>query len=261
MMRRDARSAEASLGTLFHETEEAAALASEVAWYAARLPRSGAPILDAMAGSGALLAGLLEAGFPVHGAEASAARLALCRARLDARGQATQLFRQPASALNLPFRYAAAFVAGGAFQLLVDRTAALDALLRIRAHLVDPGLLLLELFVPSGADHPPGAAIVEIRTVIPIDGCRIGLRSETSFDADSKRIDVVRRYERRERRAITAREDQTISLTWYSEDDAAELLGAAGYLDIRVEAAPRTGEGGGHRFAVAARAGGARLRV
>ena len=51
-----------------------------------------------------------------------------------------RLFRQDVCALNLPFRYAAAFFAAGTFQRLTGRRRALDALLRIRAHLIEPGV-------------------------------------------------------------------------------------------------------------------------
>ena len=129
---------------------------------ASRLPRDAGTLLDAMTGSGGLLVPLLDAGFNVHGADASETALARCSARLKSIGRSTQLFRQSVTALNLPFRYGAAFISGGAFQSLTERVAALDALLRIRAHLIDPGLLLLDLFVPGEAAHPPGAPIVEL---------------------------------------------------------------------------------------------------
>lgn len=242
-----------TLGTLFHDADEPRASDGEIAWYAARLPRSGGPVLDIMAGSGRLLIPLLEAGFRVHGIDVSEAMLISCRARLEARGAATQLFRQNVTTLNLPFRYAAAFVAGGAFQLLTDPTAALDALLRIRAHLIDPGVLLLDLFIPAGAEHPPGAPVVEVRTVAAAADCRIGLRSETFIDVALRRIDVKSRYERRDRHTITAREDQTLALTWYSEDEALTLLKDAGYRDLTVEPAACPRDDGRH-FAVTARA-------
>src|SRR5262249_19707037 len=173
---RDSSSAP-SLATLFQESA-GAATGEEIAWYAARLPRGRGVVLDAMTGSGRMLVALLDAGFQVHGAEASRALLARARSEVERRGHATELFAQSVAALNLPFRYGAAFVADGAFQRLVDPSAALDALLRIRAHLVPPAKLLLDLFVPSGAEHPPGAPVIEIQTVTPGDGGRIGLRSE-----------------------------------------------------------------------------------
>ena len=253
MRERCAVSVQGNLATLFEERAEPPA-DGEIAWYAARLPRGSGVVLDAIAGTGRLLVPLIDAGWQVHGAEASATMLARCRARLERCGHTTELFRQSVVALNLPFRYAAAFIAGGAFQLLVDPAAALDALLRLRAHLVEPALLLLDLFVPAGAEHPPGAAVVEVQAVTPLDGGRIGLRSETSFDVAQKRIDVVRRYERRDRQSIVEREDETVSLTWYSEEQAVALLEAAGYCNVHIDSPPCAREEG-RRFAAIARVG------
>jgi len=252
MIERRDSSSTPSLAALFHESA-GAVTEGEIAWYVARLPRGRGVVLDAMTGTGRMLVALLDAGFQVHGAEASRTQLARCREEVERRGHATELFAQSVAALNLPFRYGAAFVAGGAFQRLVDPSAALDALLRIRAHLVPPAVLLLDLFVPAGAEHPPGAAVIEVQTVTPGDGGRIGLRSETSFDVAQKRIDVVRRYERRDRLGVVAREDETVSLTWYTEEQAIALLEASGYRDLAIETAVPL-DGRGRRFAVMARA-------
>jgi hypothetical protein len=246
-------SAYGTLGTLFYDAERPRASDAEITWYAAQLPRDAGPVLEAMAGSGRLLVPLLEAGFQVHGVDSSEAMLESCAKRLAAAGRTTRLYRQGVVALNLPSRYAAAFIAAGAFQLLADPISALDALLRIRAHLIDPGLLLLDLFVPTQAAHPPGAPIVEVRTVRLSEGVQIGLRSETFLNVDMRRIDVKMRYERRDRTAITAREDQTRVLTWYSEDEAVALLRDAGYRDPSTEPLQWSGDGGRH-FAVRAKA-------
>ena len=242
-----------TLAALFHAIDKPSAADAEIAWYAARLPRDAGPLLDVMAGWGRLLVPLLEAGFPVHGVDISEAMLARCEQRLASAGQTTQLFRQNVITLNLPTRYAAAFIAGGAFQLLTSPVGALDALLRIRAHLIDPGLLLLDVFVPAEAEHPPGAPIVEVCTVATNDGARIGVRSETSCDIDRRRIDVKARYERRERMTVTAREDETSALTWYDEGESATLLRDAGYREIRIEPVAWPCDNGRH-FAVSARA-------
>lgn len=238
---------------MFYDAVRPRASDAEVRWYVAHLPRDAGPVLDAMAGSGRLLVPLLEAGLLVHGVDPSEAMLASCEKRLAAAGRATRLYRQSVAALNLPARYAAAFIAAGAFQLLADPIAALDALLRLRAHLIEPGLLLLDLFMPTQAEHPPGAPIVEVRTVTPGDGVQIGLRSETFLNVDRRRIDVKTRYERRDRAAITAREDETRALTWYSEEEAVTLLRDAGYREPWTEPLAWSRDGGRH-FAVGAKA-------
>jgi hypothetical protein len=223
------------------------------AWYVSRLPRDTGTLLDAMTGSGCLLIPLLEAGFNVHGADASEAALARCSARLTSIGRSTQLFRQSVTALNLPFRYGAAFIAGGAFQSLAGRVAALDALLRVRAHLIDPGLLLLDLFVPDEAVHPPGAPVVELSTLALADGSQIARRAETVIDMVRRRSIVRSRFERRDRTGVLAREDDVREITWYAEDEIAALVGDAGYHDVRFEPlAWRDGARARH-FAVSAR--------
>ncbi len=197
------------LCTLFYDADKPRASTAEVDWYAERLPRDAGPMLEAMAGSGRLLLPLLERRINVHGVDASPAMVASCEARLAAAGLSTPLFRQDVATLNLPFRYAAAIVAAGSFQLLADPAAAQKALERLRAHLVAPGVLLMDLYVPTEATHPPGAPEVQIQTVTLEDGSKIARRAEVFVDAEGRRIDIRSRYEQRERATITAREDET----------------------------------------------------
>ena len=170
----------------------------------------------------------------------------------------TPLFRQDVVTLNLPFRYVAAIFADGSFQLLADPLSAHKALERVRAHLVDPGLLLMDLYVPAAAAHPPGAPVVQVQTVALPDGTKIARRSEAFVDVDGRRIDIKSRYEQRERATIAAREDEAIAITWYSEDEIVALLRDAGYRDVAIaEAAAESGleaPEGERKFSVSAKA-------
>lgn len=246
------------LCTLFYDADKPRAPAAEVAWYAERLPRDSGPSLEVMSGSGRLLVPLLQLGHHVHGVDLSSPMQESCAARLAAAGLTTPLFRQDAIALNLPFRYAAALIAAGSFQLLTDPLAAKRTLERIRAHLVDPGLLLLDLYVPAEAAHPPGAPVVHVQSVTLPDSTKIAVRSEIHVDAEGRRIDIRSRYEQRERATIVAREDEALALTWYGEEEILALLRDAGYRDATIgmpawppaEGAPE----GERRFSVSARA-------
>ncbi|MEO8565623.1 MAG: class I SAM-dependent methyltransferase [Betaproteobacteria bacterium] len=242
-------------GALREAFETAASLhtrSAEIAWYASHLPRDAGMLLDAMTGTGRMLLPLLEAGFNVHGADASETALARCGARLSSAGRGTELFRQSITALNLPFRYAAAFISAGAFQSLTHRAAALDALLRIRAHLIDPGLLLLDLFVPEEAAHPPGAPVVELSMLALADGSQLACRSETVIDVPRRRSIVRSRFEQRAR-TVLAREDHRREITWYAEDEIVALVGDAGYRDVRCEPLPWRSGARARQFAVSAR--------
>jgi hypothetical protein len=191
-----------------------------------------------MSGSGRLLIPLLDRDVEVHGCDASAAMLASCEARLDRIGFQASLFLQDVTTLDLPFRYAAAFIAAGSFQLLADPAGARAALERIRAHLTGPAALLLDLYVPAAAVQPPADPIVETRTVTLPDRTRITHRCTSAVDAARRRIDTTARYEKRSGPMILGREDETLAVTWYSEAQVEALLTEAGFSAITFEPSP-----------------------
>jgi hypothetical protein len=241
------------LATLFYDADKPIAAGEELAWYRARLPEDAGVLLEAMAGSGRLLVPLTESGFRVHGVDLSEAMLASCAARLRSGGYEARLFRQNIAALNVPFRYGAAFIAAGSLQLLTAQDDVLEALGRIRAHLVPPAVLLLDLMVPDIALHPPGAPVVEFRRVVLSDGSQIVHRSETRCEPERRRVYVASRYEQRVSGQIVAREDEFLATTWHEEDEIRALVRRAGYGDVRVEA-PAWPRGNGRGFAIRARA-------
>ena len=240
------------LSAAYHDAVETPAVDAEIDWYAARLPADRGPVLEGLCGSGRTLLPLLSRGFHVHGVDRSAAMLSACEARLARAGRQTTLVRQDVTELNLPFRYAAAYVSAASFQLVANARDARNALVRLKAHLVSPALLLLDLVVPDVAVHPPAAPLVEVRTATLADGARITLRTETTVHVDARRIDIVSRFEKRAASGSIEREDAAHSRAWYEESDIAALLAACGYGDVAIDASPRP-DAGERRFAVRAR--------
>jgi len=252
-----ATSAYGALSALFYDADKPVAPPGEIAWYAARLPRDAGPILEPMCGSGRLLVPLVDAGFNVHGVDASAAMLARCETRLGARAAPVPLFRQDVTALNLPFRYAAAFFAAGSLQLLADPALARAALERVRAHLVAPARLVLDLFVPPAHEQRIAAPLVEVRTASLPDGTRIALRSETTMHPDARVAHTTSRYVHRRGNHLIAEESESLELTWYAPEDIAALVASAGFTDVNTVASPRADMAGdGQAFAVTASAAG-----
>jgi SAM-dependent methyltransferase len=227
------------LGAWFEDAARPPVHDDELAWYATRLPRDRGNVLDALCGSGRLLVPLLRAGYTMHGIDPSAAMLDACSARLAASHLDATLVRQPLDEINLPFRYAAAFVAAGAFQRIVDPVAARAALARLRAHLVPPGVLLLDLFVPSIGAQRLGAALVEVRTTQLPDGSRIALRSETTTYSDERITRTHNRYVHRRGTARLAEETQSTAITWYPREEIAEIVHEAGFAHVEVVPPPR----------------------
>src|SRR4051812_5449109 len=103
------------LATAFLDAVRPRASDDEVAWYAQRIGDPATLVLDAMCAAGRVLIPLVAQGFKVHGADAAPSMIARCEEKLAAQALATTLFRQDVAALNVPFRYGVAYVAGGAF--------------------------------------------------------------------------------------------------------------------------------------------------
>jgi SAM-dependent methyltransferase len=238
----------------FDDAARPAAASGEIDWYVERLPRDAGLVLDAMCGSGRLLVPLVLRGVSMHGADASGAALALATARLAAAGRSTLLYRQALPALNLPTRYAAAILDGDAFQRIADPVAARVALERLRAHLVEPGFLIVDARVPPFAHARFGAPLVELTSVALGDGSQIRLRAETSVDTDARLARTDARYTHRHGAVALAEEHARRATTWYDAGELAELVASAGFRDVAEEPTPRASEAGERGYVVTARA-------
>ena len=227
---------------------------AEILWYRDRLPRDAGSVLELMCGHGRLLIPLVESGAGVHGVDASAAMLAECEAGVARAALVVPLFRQDIAELNLPLRYAAAFIARGSFQRLTDGDRARAALARIRAHLIDPGLLLLDLYVPAERIQRIAAPLVEVRSRPLADGSRIALRSETTMYPEARLARTETRYVHRRGNDLLTEESETLALTWYAPDDLAALVAEVGFRDVAIGAPARGGGGEEEAYSISARA-------
>ena len=144
---------------------------------------------------------------------------------------------EPALSLRLRVR-------GGRLLPADHRPAASAAALeRIRAHLVDPGILYVECRIPSAASQRLGAPLVEVRTVKIDDETQIALRSETTWWADARLARAENRYAHRRGAQRLAEEHETVTTTWYAPDEFAELVRAAGFREVTTGPAPTDGRG------------------
>jgi SAM-dependent methyltransferase len=240
------------LATLFLDTEKPQAPEPQLAWFADALPINAGTLLAPMCGSGSLLVPLVAAGLSVHGVDLSPSRIAACEARLAAANVTTPVFRQDITQLNLPFRYAAAFIAGGALQLITDAAAVAGTLSRLHAHLVDPGLLLLECYVPAESRQRLGAPLVEVRTVKLADGTQIALRSESTCWTDARLLRTDNRYAHRRGAQRLAEEHETLTVTWYPPDEIADIVRTAGFRDVEILPSAMSADAG-ETFVISAR--------
>ncbi len=123
----------------------------DVAFFRAFLEPDGQPALDVGCGTGRLLLPYLQAGLDVDGCDISSDMLALCQEEADRRGLSPTLHRQAMHELDLPRSYRT-IIACGSFGLGSTRRQDARALQRFYDHLAPGGVLLLDMYMPYGAD-------------------------------------------------------------------------------------------------------------
>jgi len=184
----------------------------------------------------------VQRGYHVHAVEGSARAAGALELRLAEVGGKALVLRQDPCELNAPFRYAAALWPAG-FERIAPRPRAIAALTRIRAHLVDPGILLLELQSPDERLQKLAAPLVEVDSVELDDGTRIHMRREISVSMDTRAISMSCRYVHRRGATRLAEETETMRSTWYAREEIEPLVSAAGFRGATIQDAASASSG------------------
>lgn len=216
-------SLEAELHDAFWESEDDG---SEVRLMAAFLKKHPGPALEIGAGSGRLMAPLLERGFEVEGLELSPDMRALGERRVDKSGRLAVFHAGDMMVWKAPRRYAALLVPAFTLQLAEDPAAALR---HWRGWLEPEGGLYLTVFTPLAelnGDLPENEWYPDHQAVLP-DG-RKGLL-ETRH-----RLDEAGGWLHREHRFRIEGEEESLheskqTIRWMEHEDWLDLLGKAGF--------------------------------
>lgn len=134
------------------------------------------------------------------------------------------------------------FISGGSFQLLSDRTVAIQTLRRIYDHLEPGGQFLFETFVPDEAwdreldkqlgHHDIGTMNVWGPTALPNgDSVTVQVWMDSIDRYEQVKTDK-RRYELSREGQIVQTELHSLHLRWYYKHELTLLLEQAGFRDI-----------------------------
>lgn len=197
----------------------------------------GQPVLDVGCSTGRLVLDYLEQGIDIDGVDLSAAMLAICQAKADARGLNPSLYHQAMQDLDLPRRYRTIIVSSSSFQLLTDPALARQALDRFHAHLEPGGALILPFMVVWQAGDPLETDWeLSGEKIRPQDGATIRRWSRTVTHPDAQLQDAEDRYEVivDGETVRTETHVQSPELRWYSQEQAVHLLRDAGFVNIQL---------------------------
>ncbi len=217
------------LCSLYYDATKKFAPEKEISFYASFIDQNPGRVLEAMSGTGRLQIPLLVRGYTVDGVDNSSIMLNRCRQRCAEHTVMPELYDQSLENLSLPHSYSTVTIAVGSFQLIVDRAVALQSLKNLRRHMVLGGNLLIDFFVPKQHEDD------QIITVAHLGNNRsIRLTTRHIFYHHEQRVDAVCFYELIENGLVIEKEDELIQITWYSDEELANLLANAGFQSISI---------------------------
>ena len=208
-------------------------------FYLQLLERTGNPVLDVACGTGRLLLDFLDHGYDVDGIDVSPEMLEICEDKAEARGISIDVYEQAMEDLDLPREFGTIIVASSAFQLIVDRRAAAEAMRRFHEHLRPGGALAMPFMTLWQGNDPPTqmpdswTASIE---VVRSDGAVIRRSTKSAFDIAEKLEHTEDLYEVMINGTVVDSEhhQRSPATRGYSQAEAVALYKEAGFTDNEV---------------------------
>jgi ubiquinone/menaquinone biosynthesis C-methylase UbiE len=190
------------------------------------------PTLELGAGNGRFLIPAIEAGLALEGIDNSADMLNRCRRHAQERGLDVVLHHGDIAPLDLARRFAALVCPASSFTLIESEQRAHAALASYLHHLEPGGTLALTMFVP-GDDDITGFEWRLRRTGTDEHGITYVVHEATGDDVEPQVHLIFNRIERIDHSgALVDTVLRKIRLRWWSQDQFAEALREAGFVDI-----------------------------
>jgi ubiquinone/menaquinone biosynthesis C-methylase UbiE len=123
-------------------------------FYLDLISRYGQPVLDVGCGTGRLLLDYLAQGLDIDGVDNSPDMLALCREKAQRQGLTPTLYEQWLESLDLPRHYRTILVPSSTLQLITEPEKVVQALKRLRAHLLPGGAVAASLMALRSSSDP-----------------------------------------------------------------------------------------------------------
>jgi SAM-dependent methyltransferase len=218
-----------------YDLDKPEAPASELERWMRYARAADGPVLEVMCGSGRFLLPLAAAGIDIDGTDASVDMLAACATRCRDSNLSPQLTRQFAHEIDLPRRYAFAFIAAGSFGLLVDEASYRGLLQKLFEHLEPGGVLAMEVETPAaGASTQPGLWVG--RWWNRADGALIVSRDISRYDSQKRVEHGLGIYELWVGGHLVESELNNWVRRFWTPEEMQHELQATGFADVLITA-------------------------
>jgi len=201
--------------------------------YRQMIEQYGQPVLDVGCGTGRLLLDYLAQGLNVDGVDVSPDMLAICRAKAAALGLTPALYEQPMETLALPRQYRTILIPSSTIQLIIEPAQVIQALQRLRAHLLPGGVVVASVMALWHAGHPLESAW-EATAVRTADGAAFRRACRSRYDPATECEDTEDFYQMIVAGQVQAEEmhRRTPGTRSYTQAQARAAFAAAGFNHI-----------------------------
>ncbi len=173
---------------------------NDIPFYVSQSVAIGGPVLEVACGSGRLTVPIAQAGIEIVGVDVSAPMLERARLRVAETSLNVEWHLQDVRRLNLNRRFHLIFMAANALQHLHDLESILTFFDRMRVHLEQDGLLILDVFNPDikKLSRTLGSAYLHKSFVLK-DGIKISVKIDSEYLRESQILHFILTYSHEEK--------------------------------------------------------------
>ena len=219
-----------NLCTEFFDLDKPTAPYEEYNFYLNYIQNTTGPILEPMCGTGRYLIPLCEAGYDVHGFDASEFMLNALYPKCAVKNIKPRVWQQFLQDLDIPERYNFIFITDSSFSLILEPTVIMTCLQRIYDHLNPGGILVFDVETVHAIPVTTGTWLGKVHT--RPDGSYIILNT-LPLPIKNQIETVVCRYELIDGVNIIKTEMEYFQLRLYQMGELDAALKAVGFSQVR----------------------------
>ncbi len=209
---------------------------NDIKFYRDVVKRFGGPALELASGTGRILTELLKEGVLIDGVDSSPEMNQQCKNKIRELNLSSEIYEQDLVELNLPKKYNTIFVAGGSFQLISDRAEAQLTLGKIYDHLLDGGILVLDIFTPLEKNNLLNDGVwVKGREGRNDQGEKLLVYASNKNNLYEQTINGLYKYELYQNGRLSETVIGEIMLRWYGQFEFLLMLEKAGFSNINIQ--------------------------
>ncbi len=218
------------LCTEYYDWDKPTASGQELAFYMEFVKAAKGPVLEPMCGTGRILIPVLEAGYDIHGFDASVYMLESLNQKCAKRNLQPTIWRQYLHELNAKPVYDLMIIPGGSFGLIIDDDEVNHSLQKMYDHLIPGGKLVFEVETLHAVSKHVGVWEGAVKTnqqegMIVLSSCALAPVNKVSS--------IICRFELVKNGHLIKTEIENLQLRLYTIEEMDEYLTAVGFKNIK----------------------------